>query len=856
MIASAVLGIGILGLTASLGKIQKAIQTSKNMTLASNLAQEKMQILKQKNYYQVLVTTSPSYETSFTPNIPYDTTYFPMETITEGGVTYRRLTYIEVVQDIGGVLTVLPPTTPDTGLKLIHISVIWNAEGTPRKLQIKSVLSNPDTVMSNSAFTGVVTDNGTAAPISGATINIAENVGWRATSDANGNYLINLVPGNFTMVASAPGYFSQYRPVSLPPNTTQSQNFSLVRMASGTVTGIAWTNDHLVISQVVASTVQTGMNPYGTDYNGFSAEYVELFNPTTYTFNIGGISATPDIKLNFQSPSGCTNAHTCADATYGIKLVYVSTMIHPGHYYVIANTSTFVINGSTVVADAYYADNADTYCSVAPNGANWNLAASPPLRHLTNVNHGGVFWISDLSGRIHDAVGWSHNANQPPNCETSCYNLTTLGLRDGEQLVRISSPLASPYSIDNFGRSYDSGQNAWDIAFATFSVFAYSPRATYASSVAVVSGTPAANAVVSSVDGLSASTVAVLQGNPPVAYFALTQVATGTWTVFLSSGNAYLQHTTVTIAASGSVYSFPSSMTFLTDQNTSGFIAGRVTDVLGAAINPAITVSANGAGPDTTANTLTGRFLLSVVPGIVDVTANPGGVGNNPSYVTQASNTITVGLGEVHSGVNFTLSQGGRISGFVTRDGINALPGVTINIADSNSVSRDVPVSGSDGRFTSVVLSTGIYEISPAIGSLETSSPTAVSRTVTMGATVFSATFTITGALGAITGSVTAGGQPIRTGVLIVATTGTFAGAPPAPPSLSTASLTSSAIYATSSGEDGTYHLEVRHSTNPAYRVYAYYTTFSAGSPTINSITNTGVQVTAGATTSGVNFAW
>ena len=107
--------------------------------------------------------------------------------------------------------------------------------------------------------------------------------------------------------------------------------------------------------------------------------------------------------------------------------------------------------------------------------------------------------------------------------------------------------------------------------------------------------------------------------------------------------------------------------------------------------------------------------------------------------------------------------------------------------------------------------------------------------------------------MGAIVGAVSAGGQPIRTGVLLVVSTGTIVN----PPTLSTAALTAAPYYVGSSQEDGTYRLDVRHSTNPAYRVYAFYSTIT-GSATvsISQLNVAGVQVTAGGTTSGVNFSW
>src|SRR4029077_12949039 len=72
MIAVALFGIGILGSVAAFNAIHRGIQSSKTRTLASNIAQEKMQIVMQKPYYEVLVTTAPAFRVDFTPPIPYD----------------------------------------------------------------------------------------------------------------------------------------------------------------------------------------------------------------------------------------------------------------------------------------------------------------------------------------------------------------------------------------------------------------------------------------------------------------------------------------------------------------------------------------------------------------------------------------------------------------------------------------------------------------------------------------------------------------------------------------------------------------------------------------------------------------
>ena len=308
MVATAVLSVSVIGLLGTFTGIQKVVQGSKSTTLASTLAQEQMQILKQKVYYQILITTNPAYDTNFAPSVAYDPGYFPAQNVLEGGVNYTRYTFVEVVKEDSGVIVHLPPNTPDTGMKLVTVNVVWAIAGSPKKLTLRTLVANPDTVTANAIFSGLVRNATTLTPIPGAVVNLAENLGWRDTANGSGLYSISLSPGSFTLGTVVPGYFPAHRSVSIAGNQTQTQDFDLVPMSSGSATGAPlWVNPSAVISQVVISTVQAD--------TGFEAQFIELYNPTASAIVVGAAGVPSALKLKVTS--GCSGAGsvTCAGRT-------------------------------------------------------------------------------------------------------------------------------------------------------------------------------------------------------------------------------------------------------------------------------------------------------------------------------------------------------------------------------------------------------------------------------------------------------------------------------------------------------------------------------------------------------------
>jgi hypothetical protein len=186
--------------------------------------------------------------------------------------------------------------------------------------------------------------------------------------------------------------------------------------------------------------------------------------------------------------------------------------------------------------------------------------------------------------------------------------------------------------------------------------------------------------------------------------------------------------------------------------------------------------------------------------------------------------------------------------------GTNQLPNITIIATSAVSVAEiGGALSDNQGYFTIPNLATGTYTLTPQLEVGETASPATLSGTVTQGNTIFVGTFTVSNAFGTISGAVTVGGQPVQTGVIVVAVaTGTAI--PDTPISITDAVRDAATYYyAGSSQADGTYSLSVRGGTT--YNLKAWYATYSsAGVPSITPKSDTATVAAGGSQT--VNFTW
>ena len=838
MITVAILSVGVLAAIGSFRFITVSIQNSKARSLSNNLGQEQIEKLKNLSYYMLLVTTHTYVDDRFDPDLVYDAGNYPPQTLVEGGMTFTRATRVDFAYPSGTSISTAPFTSNDTGLKLITTFVIWQSGSGLNNHEMHNLMANPAANPLNASFTGTVKDTSNNA-IRDALVQVVDNPNWFGFSNASGVYQFNVSQGSYTLTCSTHGYFpsttGNYQ--SVASGEAKTVNFVLGKMSSGTATGYAYLADHLVISQVVGST---------QDATAFFQEYVEVFNPSSYTWTIASDAATAVIDLKYQRRGGSLTT---------IAMDYSTLTIGPGQHYLFANTGTVTAVGVARTADAVFsASNADF-----PNLIDINTDAGNDAAGV------GLALVSD--GSWIDRVGWKKAGNDPPLIEGDAIN-QFVGLEDDEQYVRISGPYGV---VSGQGRAYDTHDNTTDFETDGRQPMVYPPRNS-SDSEPVVSGTPATGALISVNDSLSQTgtcTDTTVNGKPACS-FTVPSIATGTWTLIVSSGTYYEEISSVTMTASVSTgvpngATYPTwavtgaTTTILNDTTSYAFISGVVTDANGTPL-PGIVV---GAGGQTRNTSSAGRYYVSVPEGDVRVTANYNNA--NMAYTSQSSDLtgLTAGtLYDLPSGnpsTWFTLSLGGILRGYFRTGSNTPLPGrVAVALLGGNQVGQ--AVSGSNGYFYLSNLTTGTYTITPALDPAESASPSSVTVTLSSTGTATTvSTFTVTNGLAEITGQViSSSSEPITTGVLVVASSTTLTGGITSPPPSmngGTGILCNPCYYAASSDSTGSYSLMVRSST-AAYKVYGWYTEFSGTTPSVTRAGPFSVTVSTAGQILSQNLQW
>lgn len=827
MVAMSIMTIGVLGMVGAFKFFNVGIQSAKIRSLANNIAQERIEYLKNRSYYKVLVTTqTPVPEDTDFPSgeMIYDVAPNGQETVNVGGINFiRRVLIRKMNEDAAGNLQPLAWDQSDTGLKEIKVMVVWYERGEWRKLEVRNLRENPERVNKDCNISGNVKHG--LVNLADATVRAQESPTYYGVSDSDGNYSFSIVPGTYTLQATKDGYFPSVLSsfgLAAGANAT-GKNFSLTDMYSGTISGYAIINngDHLMISNVAG----------GTETVTGHTEWVEVYNPTTWTWTMANGLGINQEKVVFRYKETSV-------VEKSLSFNYRTTTLDPGHYYLFANTGTVTAAGATREADAIYS---------------WNGAWSDQDDTIQDSHDNAGYVLLKDGSRTLDTLGWTAYAQAWPLYSPEAYEYFGVYWYDeypwpypineeGMQLDMAFTRNSWFSTLDtSLASCFDSNRNYADFHISS-SPIRVGPRST-ADSQVCEGGNAAQGAVVFANDGVSSPVIAGSDG-----YFWITNVSTGSWTVYMSSGVVYSSVAYYGGTTDG--YWSWAGYNALSTPTTFGYVTGRVTNILGAALSGIKIFSPSGTGQ--VATDWNGMYTLPVDAGVVTAIANYQSQDTN--YVELSSMDVHVGLGEVARNVNFSLYQGGRIYGRVTTNGVDPLPGIPV-VGFKGGVEQGSGISDGDGYFTisGSGISTGTYVVEPQLEAGEGSTPPSATVLVEAGLTAVVPTFTVSGAFGYISGTVSNSAGRITTGVLIYVTTSTLAANAP-PPDISPGLRSGTGVYyAASSTALGNYNIPAKGGYS--YNIYAWYTTWSGTNPTTVRREYTGVAVTPSETVTRT-FSW
>lgn len=833
LVMSVIASLVTLTVIQGFSGISRGMMATRLKSLATQLANEKMQSLKSTSYYRLRVSSAaftPSQLNGISPSVWSDPTNYPPSTSVINGNVFTTYVLVDrVKKNASETLELKSWNSPDTGLKRITLDVVWQENGDWKRIQLTNLLENPDRGESEGDFVGRVIDFASTFPLEGVTVDIAENPSLNSRTNDSGDYRVGARQGTYTLRASKNGYFSQTSGNKVITSTTTqvTVDFSLRAMDTGTLTGSVWQNDHLVISRYC------GLTPDGQ-------EYVEIFNPTTWTWTVDG-----QIGLSFQRRL----AQDPFPLPIALDYAPGGSVILPGGFYLFGSHAVLDNWDGTIMqtADAAWNPlvggapcnpasvvNDDCFSHFNAATGDYNIL---PINGVDGASEGaGTLTLFSIpTGMVLDRVGWQGAGWQNPASSETLPVPSQFGLQSNEIYFR-KSDVGGVFST-TVGPAYDSGNNAVDWGVTNTAPHT-PPRSTLSPSLPVYSGIPSNGALIFSDDGLSLMVQTTLVGSPPEARFTLPAVATGTWTVSASSGNFFRSFST-SVSAGVTV----STSIVMNTSTLYGFASGRVIDAIGLGGIPGISISP-GAG----VTNAQGFFNVPLFPGPQFLTANKDNT--NTSY-TESSIPLTIVRGQTSSDNILYLSGGAKIQGFITIDGVTPLPNVPIEVKNVvTNLVVDNAISDSNGMFSSSI-PVGTYAVRPTVEYGESISPNTPTVNATIGgSTVFAATYTVTSAYGELSGVVTHQGKPISTGVLVLASVGAV---PASPPDINSTFRGGGTLYYSGmSRSDGTYSFKIQNGT---YTVSGWYTTFNGNTPIVTRKDQSNVVITPRGMTL-LNLSW
>jgi hypothetical protein len=808
---------------------------------------------------------------------------------------------------------------------------------------------------------GTVTDAATAAPLANVNVGIFNSTGAFVTNgftDGTGNYTTGsgLLPGSYFASTNSPeGYVNKLynnitcvtcnvtsgTPISVSAGTTTSGiNFSLNlggRIA-GTVTDAATSapiaNVNVQIFNSSGAFVTSGFTDNSGNYTSFSGllpgnHYVRTINSAGYIDevynNITCLACDPTSGNAVSVTAGATTSGISFALGAGGRIA--GTVTASATSAPITNLHVQIFNASNIIVSDTFTDGSGNY--ISPNGLtagtyyartsnsagyldevynnitclNCNPTSGTPITVTTGATTSGINFALALGGRISGTVTDGATAAPIANVNVDIFDATgqfvTSGFTEGSgnYITAGGLPSGTYYARTNNFAGYvnklynnitcltcnpTSGTPITVTAGSTTSGISFSLNAGGRISGAITDASTAAAIANVNVQIFNSSGAIVTSGFTDSAgqYLSAAGLTTGNYYVLTQNSQGYINevYNNITCLNCNPTSGTPVSVT--AGATTSGIsfalgaggrIAGTITDSATSAPLAGVSVQiVNSSGVNVASGFTDGSGNYVSAEGLTSGTYfantnNPFGyineVYNNITCLTcnpTSGTPITVSAGKTTAGINFALAAGGSISGTVTDAATTAgIAGVNVSIFDTAGFQVAFGATDGAGNYnTNVGLPTGTYyartnnssgyinKLYNNITCLNCNVTSGTPITVTAGATTSGINFALTLG-GRISGTVTDGATtlPIANVQIEIFDANNFF--------LGNYNTDGSGNYLTGDGlPAGTYFARTSNQFGYINKLYNNIICTQC-----NPTTGTPINITAGATVSGINFA-
>ncbi len=653
---------------------------------------------------------------------------------TSGGVT------VSATSDVNGNYTL-------TGVAEGSYTITASAAGFASQSTLvtvgpgSTVTQNFALVPLTGTISGQVTDAGTAAPISGATVSYtAGGVTRSATTDANGNYSLSDVPapGTYTLTASASGYTSQTATVPVNRGGVATANFAM-RLLPGSITGQV--TDAMTAAPVSGATVSYlsgGVTVTATaDSHGNytlsnvpPGSYVVTVAATGYSSQSQTLTVTSNVATvgNFAlAPQPGSIAGQVTDSSSGRGISGATVTFTVGS---VTTSATTDGNGNYLFSNV--TEGSYSLTASAPGYVSQTASVAVAAGAAVTHNFALPLIPGTIIGTVTDAATGAGIAGA-----TVSYTLTgttTTATSDGNGNYTLTNVPPGTYTLTASAAGYSSQSQAVTVATNATTTQNFSlvvlPGAITGAVKDSQTGAGIGGAIVSYIAG--GITTSVLAD--PGGHYTLANVPPGTYTVTATATGYGSQSQVATVTTNATTAQDFS----LVPQD--GSITGRVTDATTSAPIPGATLSlvvggtpisatADASGNYTLSNIRTGTYTVTASASSYgsqsrQVTVTPGGTAAQDFPLTPLPGSIS---GRVTDAVTGAPTSGATVSyttgGITTTATTDATGSYSLSSVPPGSYSVTAAATGYNSQSQTVLVSSNTaanqnFSLAPLPGSI------------------------------------------------------------------------------------------------------------------------------------------